>query len=612
VIVFAPHDDRPVGFNVMQWQGPGSGIAAELIADQVVYETFKRVWGDVSWGPQMEQMMRNVARTILYAQHVPPEHRPTLTEFVEVVGLYDASYRDYLLAHIEDHYNTNATRLLLKFWHEFDHLSDRRKEEKASSTINKAEPLAVNEFVSYVVGQGQLTRLDFQTVVDENKILLVDLDVNQLGSGNVEVLGSLVVGRLFIAALSRNLRASTTPFHIIADEFGFFATPAFAALQDQVRKFKVDVVVAHQRRGQLDTETKGATRTAGNLIVFSVNSEDAKDLAPEFDRRPPEPEVRGQREPLGLASNPWNTLKQRSHELTEVMDLVHYIDAWLVEKVIWNQGSLYGPQVGLDADDEVFRLVSFITPAAKERFEKALNRVLYLMLTGSPGEDWVHDLVGLGNSLFTNRYRTYIGGYEPIEGDPRLTPDDWGEVAVEKLERAIQGWTRHHTKDGQAAFRELVGVYVRIRTRYKVVGMIAELGVLLRDNPVWARGGQPQPDYEPRQTVMDYTAFRENALTQLPRYEAWVRIQDEGEWHILTPEIPGPPPHGWQMAEAIRQQSRARYGVDKKLIDQALMERVQIEEEEAPQMEAEEDLDQGEIVSQEQAEEIKSRFHLSL
>ena len=98
--------------------------------------------------------------------------------------------------------------------------------------MNKVRQFRSNEFVAHVVGQVE-NKLDLREVMDEGKILLVDLDVNKLGKGNVELLGSLLVGRLLIEALGREKGEDPRPFHVIADEFSYFATPAFAELQDQ-------------------------------------------------------------------------------------------------------------------------------------------------------------------------------------------------------------------------------------------------------------------------------------------------------------------------------------------------------------------------------------------
>lgn len=629
VIVFDPSQDnpRPVGINVFDWQGPASGISVDKVVDDVVVETFRRLWEDF-WGPRMEEMMGNVSRTILYGQDLPPEHRPTLAEFARVIGRgQNRGYREFLLDHIHHQHKSVAVEELLEYWSWFDSQQQRFREEIASSTLNKARPFRTNELVSHVVGQGHLTRLDLTQLMDQGKILIADLNVDKLGTGNVELLGSLLIGRLFLAALSRPVD-QPQPFHIIADEFGFFATPAFAALQDQARKFGVTVLVAHQRRGQLDTETRNATLTAGNWIVFSVNAEDAEQLAPGFDSEPPSPDLRGERLDLEVAQRPWDELKRQAPE--ELAAYAHNLERMLFVgtwKVYNYPGSELGDylqweQMHLDRVKEVgLSIWGFPSQVHRQNLEVDLNRLLYLLMTQGSGYEIEKLLMEVCMSLFRFRpspeavvNQTYLmpgpDGEAPIAGgstalgkggwvlansagDPMI--DDWnsaeprGLMALRDqiwdfvhqhkihLQDDPKGWlTRANTQQLHA----LTSAFARTYIRWKVANLIVDLGLAMQQHPVWARGGQPIPEYERQRPFTDVTAEWQNILTTLPRYEAWCKVDTGdhvGEYHARTNKAPDPPTDAAQIVQQLRHQSSHSYGVDRAVVEEALLQRVNLD-----------------------------------
>lgn len=116
--------------------------------------------------------------------------------------------------------------------------------------------------------------------------------------------------------------------------------------------------------------------------------------------------------------------------------------------------------------------------------------------------------------------------------------------------------------------------------RYRVLDTIVSLGKQLQRYPVWARGGQPVPEYERQRPFTDVTAEWQNILTNLPQYEAWCRIQEQGrvgEYNAITLKAPDPPTDAAQIAHQLREQSSNRYGVDRSEIEQALLERIRVD-----------------------------------
>ena len=583
VIVFNPVDASPIGLNVFEWS-EDSGVPRGKIVDDVVTGMFRRLWGERSWGPQMEQMLNNIAETILFCQTLPVQYRPTMAEFNEIIGDLtkdgkhpeSTAYRNFLMSHIRKNYKTKASHSVLRFWEEFDDKNAREKRDYASSTANKAEPYGRNEFLYGVLGQTQ-NKMNLREVMDQGKVLMVDLDVGKLGKDNVELIGSLVVGRLLTEALGREKGGAQKQFHIIADEFTYFASPAFAELQDQARGFGVDVLIAHQRRGQLDVATMSSTKSARNWIVLSVNDDDAEELSGAFDSTPPEPETGGEREPLGYASYPWNALKRQAHDLSEVVDLVYSIDHYLIPNKVWDAGdwSWLMDQLELssipESDKDIVGLYvhGYIDSehTATLEFEKRLNRLLYLMMTGTSADDVLLDMLQLSNLIFPDR--------------PSCPPQiaDLGDDALELLLREIKFqkksgslfWWRGHKVRGK------IRCFVLLATRRRFVRWIARLGELLKEYPVWMRGGQPVKEPVRARAYADVTHEWKNRFAHLPQYEAWVRVQEGreiGEYHIQTIKIDDPPKDGDAVADYLREKSRLTYGVPREEIEEMLKARL--------------------------------------
>lgn len=159
------------------------------------------------------------------------------------------------------------------------------------SSLNKVRRFLLNTTIRNIVGQAT-SSFDLRAIMDRGQVLLCNLSKGRLGEDNSALLGSIIVGKILIAALSR---ADVAPdqrraFHLVVDEYQSFATSSFPTFQAEARKFNIDTVVAHQYRDQLDRDNRGSTLNAGNKVVFRVNGLDAGELAKEFDNTPPPPE----------------------------------------------------------------------------------------------------------------------------------------------------------------------------------------------------------------------------------------------------------------------------------------------------------------------------------
>jgi hypothetical protein len=153
---------------------------------------------------------------------------------------------------------------------------------------NKFDDFTANDFIRPIVGQ-QESSFNFREVMDNKKILLVNLSKGRLGEKNANLLGLILVGKLFMAALSRadNPRGQFPPFYLYIDEFQNITTDSIPGILSEARKYKLSLSMAHQFLAQIDEKTRDAVfGNVGNMAIFRVGEEDAeffeKQFAPVF------------------------------------------------------------------------------------------------------------------------------------------------------------------------------------------------------------------------------------------------------------------------------------------------------------------------------------------
>ena len=482
VIVFDPSSDYPVGINILEWDGETPiEQNVDLVADQIV-GIFRQLWEGKSWGPQLEETMTITAQTLAWAQTLPPEKRPTMREFMTVLTPQEAHlYREFLLDHIRENHTSSVLEDIFDYWFMIDNMSDRDRAAYVNAVRNKVRPFRSNQFLAHIFGQSK-TAIDLGHVMTEDKILLVDLSVDKLGDGNVGLLGSLIVGRLFLSAITRQLKgqeAQAKRFHIIADEFRYFAMSSFDRLQDEARKFNVDVLLAHQRRGQLNDTMLDATKTARNWIVLNVNPDDAEELAMGFDSTPPESIIR-KRLGLGLATRPWSSLLNQAHTNPRVNEAVHEINTRLVSDIWWTikldrldlvEIIQVFEKAGLGEFDELVKkypdwgrddsvVVFASTKNENQILEKNLEQILYQMMIGEGDEPHTQELLsGWVNSLY-RRFSSNpdFGSWKMIDTDPELPiPSlEWARLFLKRVEYSKNSRHLNTVKEQSASLKKMV------------------------------------------------------------------------------------------------------------------------------------------------------------
>lgn len=281
VILFDPSDiEYPFGLNIFECDR-SDPRERDLVTSTVMDTLYKLFY--YSWGPRMEDLLRHSIQTLLFL----PE-----STFLELLLLLtDYRRRKQLIVPA-----CEADPVLKHFWEQqfpesyFERgvlKAPKEQTELISSSLNKIGRFLVNPILRNIISQTRST-ISLRSVMDEGKVLLVNLSKGDMGADNSSFLGSVLVNQLLIAALSRRsipLR-ERRPFYLYVDEYQNFATESFPQLQSEARKFAITTTVAHQYRDQLDESNKGSTLNVANLIIFRVSGKDALELAGQFDNTP--------------------------------------------------------------------------------------------------------------------------------------------------------------------------------------------------------------------------------------------------------------------------------------------------------------------------------------
>ncbi len=273
VILFDPMDtERPFGLNLLECDRENPHQVRWVVS--TVMGTLQRLFA-YSWGPRLEHVLRHTLLTAMALRD---------STFIELLLLLtNEEFRNQVVERLKD-------PILSQFWTDLPR-SQRERYELISSTLNKISPFITDRSMRNIIGQPHNT-IDLRQVMDQGKILFVNLSKGDLGEANSSLLGAVLVNLVLIAALQRRSipQKERRPFHLIVDEFQNFATESFAILQSEARKYAVDVVAAHQYRDQLDDLSKGSTLNVGNLIIFRSTGRDSYELASQFDNTPPPPD----------------------------------------------------------------------------------------------------------------------------------------------------------------------------------------------------------------------------------------------------------------------------------------------------------------------------------
>jgi hypothetical protein len=263
LVYFNPGDlERPIGFNVLEAVPPDRRATA---ADGVV-SAYKHVWPEF-WGPRLEYILLNAVRALMDAPGSTLLGLPRL--------LIDHVYRARVLAHCRD-------PVVRSFWCDEYAAYERRFRNEAIAPIqNKIGRLLAAPAVRNMLAQPKST-IDLRRMMDEQRILIVNLSKAALGEGSAHLLGALLINAMAQAAFSRadQSEQQRAPFYVFADEFQSYATEAFALILSEARKYALALTLSHQYLGQLPLRLRQAVLgNTGSMISFRVGADDAPVLA---------------------------------------------------------------------------------------------------------------------------------------------------------------------------------------------------------------------------------------------------------------------------------------------------------------------------------------------
>ncbi len=267
VIYFNPADqDFPIAFNVMEKVDPEY---RHLVASGLV-GVFKKIWAD-SWGPRLEYILRNAILGLL--------EYPGSTLLGVTRILVDKSYRERVVEKITD-------PVVRSFWvDEFSKWDPRVLQEVISPIQNKVGQFLSSALIRNIVGQ-TVSSFDVRQVMDERKILIMNLSKGRLGEDNSALLGAMMITKIQLAAMGRvDIPEETrADFYLYVDEFQNFATESFANILSEARKYHLNLVLANQYVTQIDEKVRDAIfGNAGSIVSFRVGAMDAEFLEKEFE-----------------------------------------------------------------------------------------------------------------------------------------------------------------------------------------------------------------------------------------------------------------------------------------------------------------------------------------
>ena len=271
VVYVNPVDaDYPIGFNVLEVSDPKYKhlVVSDLLG------IFTKIWANV-WSARMEYILQNCILALLDTPGT------TLLGIPRI--LVDKDFRQRIVERVKD-------PVVRSFWvHEFETWREQFRNEAIVPIQNKVGQFLNTSFIRNIVGQPKST-LNIPEIMNSGKILLVNVSKGKIGEDNSALLGAMIITKVQLAAMERVRigEEERKDFYLYVDEFQNFATDSFASILSEARKYRLNLIIAHQYVGQLETETSTKVRDAvfgnvGTMISFRVGATDAEFLEKEFE-----------------------------------------------------------------------------------------------------------------------------------------------------------------------------------------------------------------------------------------------------------------------------------------------------------------------------------------
>lgn len=272
VVYFAPFDlEHPISFNVMEDVGPDK---RHLVVSGLM-STFKKIWVD-AWSARMEYILTNALLALIEY----PD-----TTLLSVNRLFvDKEFRKKVVDYIQD-------PAVKAFWtDEFANYTDRFTAEALPAIQNKIGQFTGNPLIRNIIGQPH-SSFDIRELMDNQKILIMNLSKGLIGETNANLLGSMLTTRIYLAAMSRadlpvEKMKQMPNFYFYVDEFQSFANATFANILSEARKYHLNLIIAHQYIEQMEEDVRSAVfGNVGTTVAFRVGPFDAEVLETVFAPR---------------------------------------------------------------------------------------------------------------------------------------------------------------------------------------------------------------------------------------------------------------------------------------------------------------------------------------
>jgi hypothetical protein len=541
--------DHPYGLNLYECQRLTICDMAKTAS--FVSHTFEKIWGVGTDTPRLMQNLRAVTRTLI--------ENPGTT-FAEIPLLYsNDTVRKKMIANL-------SNPSIISYWEDYERMNKRDRYINLESTLNKVNAFLDEPMIRNIFAQSKTT-LDFRNIMDTSKILLVSLSPQYEEASRL--IGAVIIGKILLAAFSRSDQpeAHRRQFNLYCDEFQRFATSDFAILISEARKFRIATTLSHQTLAQLDEANKAAAIAAGNLIVFRVSGEDAKDLACNFDTTPTK-EIIGEEPIRAPIANVISHLVKRGHNdqrvtrfatsyLQNFEDLIskitHYnswpvYSEWPIALNVYSSDiltareqlneCLYRCMVEKTANFSIPTLVIYILSVAKNDGSEAVF-FPYINYTGM---------------LPPNYFKGFFKGKKRVEvfGEPNFLNRD-----------SVSDFLASYRRKKQPSAISLLNLITELRYTMAI----------LAEQPILVDTGQYQPKYQNRPfSDMENQIARD--LTNQPNFQAKVKLLSGG--HVIqTKNIP-PGVTGLQLEARIAQiqaQTRKNYCKPRLEVEREIRER---------------------------------------
>jgi hypothetical protein len=268
VYLNVPDRSQPYGYNPLKRVVP----ERRPLAGSGLLEVFQKMWPE-AWGVRMEHILRNALLALL------DQPQATLPDVLKLLS--DKRFRREALQHIEN-------RQVRSFWEtEYEKYSDRMRADGIAPIQNKVGAFLADPTLYRILTNPERP-IHIRRIMDEGKILLVNLAKGQIGEDASSLLGGLLVTTIGLAAFSRQDTelAARRPFYCYLDEFQNFTTLSVANMLSELRKYCVGMIVVHQYLEQLDPAVRHAVLgNVGSLISFRVGPKDAAAIGLEFQEK---------------------------------------------------------------------------------------------------------------------------------------------------------------------------------------------------------------------------------------------------------------------------------------------------------------------------------------